>query len=522
MAQLALASLPPFDISERTNISPRWTKWMQRFENRVIALDITDPGRKLALLLDYAGEDVHDDYLTLTIPAEQEAAAGQAAPANQDVYSRSLIALNNHYAPQVQIEYEIFNFREAAKSRDETLDQYVTRLRKLGATCAFTSLDAEIKSQIIQKGRSTKLRTKALADLTISLEALIKQGKAMERAMEYTQGIEKKEDNKVNQITSTRGRGNYRRPFNHFPRRGSHSNRGGYGYDNQKKAYEDKDTHSTPTNKPTRECGHCGGPYPHDGGREKCPAYNSTCRSCGITGHWEKNCRSGKPQAHSPANRSRGRGRGYRTRGNRGRRIHSIEVSDAGDNQFTSYHAEEEAFIFTLRSPNHNDQPMFLVKINGTPIKMLGDSGAPVNIIDEPALYNLHPKPTLTKPDMKLYPYGPKEEGRSLPLLGMFHATLTAGDKSTTAPIYVTEGSGGVLLGKTCAEKLDLIKINHEAIISKITKSSSALIEEYADRFEGMGKLVDYKVKIHIDPNVIPITQPHRRIPFHLREKVEA
>jgi hypothetical protein len=29
------------------------------------------------------------------------------------------------------------------------------------------------------------------------------------------------------------------------------------------------------------------------------------------------------------------------------------------------------------------------------------------------------------------------------------------------------------------------------------------------------------KVKLYIDSNVQPVTQPHRRIPFHLRKQVE-
>ena len=114
---------------------------------------ITNPDQKLAVLLDYAGDDVHDDYETLTIPPAAEVAEGENPPEGNDMFSRSVVALNNHYAPQVQREYEVFTFREATQREDETLDQYVTRLRKLGATCSFPDLPAEIKSQIIQKGK---------------------------------------------------------------------------------------------------------------------------------------------------------------------------------------------------------------------------------------------------------------------------------------------------------------------------------------------------------------------------------
>ena len=47
-------------------------------------------------------------------------------------------------------------------------------------------------------------------------------------------------------------------------------------------------------------------------------------------------------------------------------------------------------------------------------------------------------------------------------------------------------------------------------------------VEEYSDRFEGIGKLKDFQCKLHEDPTVQPIAQPHRRIPFHVRKNVDA
>ena len=39
--------------------------------------------------------------------------------------------------------------------------------------------------------------------------------------------------------------------------------------------------------------------------------------------------------------------------------------------------------------------------------------------------------------------------------------------------------------------------------------------------FGGTGKVLNKEVKLHIDPDVTPRQQPHRRIPFHVREDVE-
>ena len=157
---LALAAFPTFDTTDTSNLAPRSRKYVQRYENRATALNIMNADHKLALLLDYAGEAVYDDFQTLVVP-------GPEANNPRDIYVRSLEALNELYAPKVQVEYERFNFREATQLHDENLDQFVTRLKKLAATCDFTNKDAEIKSQIIQKCKSSKLRTKALADMTI-------------------------------------------------------------------------------------------------------------------------------------------------------------------------------------------------------------------------------------------------------------------------------------------------------------------------------------------------------------------
>ena len=47
------------------------------------------------------------------------------------------------------------------------------------------------------------------------------------------------------------------------------------------------------------------------------------------------------------------------------------------------------------------------------------------------------------------------------------------------------------------------------------------VIEDYSDLFEGMGKVKDRLITLHIDETVTPKQQKHRRIPFHIRKDVE-
>ena len=508
---LSLSAFPMFDTqTDPTSIGPRWRKWMVRFENRIKAMNLTDPERKLALLLDYAGEDVHDDFLTLTVPPAQAAAAGNDPPGN-DIYHRSIVAHNTHYAPQVQREYEVFSFRTAKQEEGESLDQFVTKLRKLGATCDFANLSSEIKSQVIQKCRSSRLRTKGLSDLTMSLEDLIKAGNAMDRAVAYTKSMEGDTARSVNQLVTRE-----------FTKQPSHSK-----------------------NQPTEMCGHCGRSYPHEGGRESCPAFKQSCHNCGTIGHYAKLCR--KPQANShgqnrgqDCDQSSNRGHGRSSRGRN--QLHNLDVTEV-DNH-------EDDYLYTVDTREiSNSKPMFLVQLNGVPTKMLGDSGASVNVIDELTLETLAPKPVMQPPDMNLFAYGSKE--KALPLRGMFVGTIATEQFTHTTKVYVARGNYGTLMSHHTAEKLNLITINQEAVLAnmKINSNAEPIAEEFSERFEGLGNLAKVKVEIHLNPDVtpviqveihlnpdvtpvtpmtqvqihlnpdvMPVIQPHRRIPFHLRQ----
>ena len=55
----------------------------------------------------------------------------------------------------------------------------------------------------------------------------------------------------------------------------------------------------------------------------------------------------------------------------------------------------------------------------------------------------------------------------------------------------------------------------------KTSSNAESIATEFADRFEGLGKLSKVQVQIHLNPDVTPVIQPHRRIPFHLHQKVK-
>ena len=201
--------------------------------------------------------------------------------------------------------------------------------------------------------------------------------------------------------------------------------------------------------------------------------------------------------------------------------MHNVEASEV--NHQENYNTlEEDDYLFTVNSDNRSiSKPMFLVNLNRVPTRMLGDSGASVNVIDEPAFHKIKPSPSLQKPDMNLFPYGPKQ--KPIPLLGMFTGTFVAGTDTATAKVYVARGSYGTLLCHHTADMLNLIKINKEAVVANVVtdETTQTIVEEFKDRFEGLGKVKGVQIQLHLNPDITPVIQPHRRIPFHLRQKVK-
>ena len=89
------------------------------------------------------------------------------------------------------------------------------------------------------------------------------------------------------------------------------------------------------------------------------------------------------------------------------------------------------------------------------------------------------------------------------------------------------KGNGKSILGKRTAERLKVLRVGPadtaEGTVNTVTEegSDSDIRKEFADLFTGVRLLKDYKLKLHIDENVIPVAQPVRRLPFGLRDKVD-
>ena len=120
-----------------------------------------------ALLLHYSGDEVFDIYQTFQNTGDESG------------YNETKTALTKYFKPQVNQEFEIFQFRQMKQMNSETVDDYATCLRQKAEYCGCTDKDRELKSQIIQGCKSAKLRRKALQE-NLDLQKLLLTARTME------------------------------------------------------------------------------------------------------------------------------------------------------------------------------------------------------------------------------------------------------------------------------------------------------------------------------------------------------
>ena len=172
-------------------------------------------------------------------------------------YAVALGKLNAYFKPQKNIPFERYTFRQAFQDPSETMDAYVTRIKRLVQTCDYGDSSEEM-----------------IRDLT--LDVILRVARAMEASDRQAQKIEedKMSENKVgsNCVNTTQMESHVR--HKHLD-------------DNASKQCQ----RQTGGRKLNHTCYCCG----HDGHRAKdpsCPANNKSCNKCGKIDHFGRVCKS--------------------------------------------------------------------------------------------------------------------------------------------------------------------------------------------------------------------------------------
>ena len=472
-------SLPCFEPrAEPHSLSVRWKRWKRSFDLYVLAKGIVEDRQKVALLLHTAGQEVQDLYYTLAGPGEEL----------RD-YKDVVELLDSYFVPKVNVPFERHVFRQMEQQSHEKVDQFVCRLRQKAITCEFANVDETIRDQLIEKCRDGRLRRKFLEKTNAPLKDLqdiARSDEAVDAQMESMNKSPISSRDQVNSVKQqkfqTKGRGR-------DPKKGGSNIRSpGPGAEQPKACYN------------CNRLGH----YARD---SCCPAKNKECGKCGARGHFAVCCGNKKLSSSSQ--------KGIVPETKKKAYLVAEGVSGEGD-----------GYAFTVGGGLRVGE--ITLKVGGVVLDSVRiDSGASYNLIDYNTWNNMKQNRIECESqvsDKKLFAYGQKEP---LEVVGTFVAEVVCEDNGAECvdEFRFIKGTGRPLLGKKTAEKLNVLRVGPENVpnICSIVEEGcdQDIRESYADILTGVGKLKDYRLKLHINKEVKPVAQQVRRLPFGLRDKVD-
>ena len=152
----------------------------------------------------------------------------------------------------------------------------------------------------------------------------------------------------------------------------------------------------------------------------------------------QKMCRSRAVSNEKPAQK-----KSYRRPKQRARAV----TTEGAESQSEESGPYEEQYTVHVGSVSSNsvlsDKPLFKIKIANTPICIMAESGATVNIINEKDYLSITPRPTLLPSTTEVYPY---MSSKPLELCGTFESDVTSNEEKSHGTFYVAKGPSRSLL----------------------------------------------------------------------------
>ena len=157
-------------------------------------MNVKDKARKQALFLHCAGPKVQDIFNTLEDTGEDFETAGEKLLEYFDLKRCHL--------------FSIYQFQQLVQEEEESYDDYATRLKQAAAPCELPQdwLEVEIQMQLIEKGKSKRVRRRLLSkphslrealDYARAQELSDKQAKRIETGQQSRGNTTKEELNRV-------------------------------------------------------------------------------------------------------------------------------------------------------------------------------------------------------------------------------------------------------------------------------------------------------------------------------------
>jgi hypothetical protein len=398
-AYSASLRLPPqLDINSG-NVSENFKHWKRQVEVYLAASGggQTDDAVQTAILLNCAGPHVVEIYDQIT----------WWEGADKEKPTDVLKALAAYCNPRDNEVLESFRFWNV--QYQDPFDKFLTELKTRATACNFQEKDRMLRDKIVFTVTG-KLQELLLREDKLTLDKAVKVCRAFEQSNRQVKEIRDMStpSQSVNKV--------FHKPSG---KPASKPNK-----------FQGSRHPQKPTGRHKIDCNFCG--YQHEGQKEKCPAWDKTCRKCQGRNHFASRC---KKDINSVA-----------------KEVEDTPSQESGD---------QDVWLASINN-NDNDSVKATMCVNGLDVHFQLDSGADVNTINQKHVKRDQVTPTKVKLNMwNRTNVTPKGE-----------CTLTVTNPRTKVEsevkfVVVPNGLTN-LLGLETIQKLGFVTINDECFISQV------------------------------------------------------
>lgn len=467
-------------------------------------------------------------------------------------------ALKAYYKPTENTTLKHFHFRTITQLADETFPRFCNRVEAEAKHCDFkcdsgncTAENTAIRDQILIGTNNCDIRDEALKQ-SWKLSELRQEGMKMESAARS--GAQISNESSLNRI-------------------------GKYSYSHMKKGLESRNTRNE-EKQTSINCYNCGGKVAGSISKHKkqCSARTHTCGKCAKKGHFDSVCRSSKvinmldtegdavrhtspsqltlegaAERHTSPSMLSSRGGAERHTGPSTLSSQSVAERHTGPSMFSSQGGaerhtgpfneanqnEEDLYsinLFRIKSCIDKARPQlkkpkdtdFTVQVivNNNLDRVVADTGARISVCGTTQAKKWGLLDKMVPSKIRIKPYN----SEPIAVYGEARCAVTFGTSSIPVVWHIISGSCEPILSGNAALQLGIIQFRKTEdtfqpilMIEKGHKGNlQGILAEYPQNFQGLGKLKDYKVKLHCNPDVKPVNVPAHSFPYHLKDRAQA